>query len=68
MIVNGRTQETVEIETSRRCGGKLKVIASIEDRALIERIVAHLKQSAPEGEKPRSPLASRAPPPQPPLL
>lgn len=31
-------------ETCRRCGGKLKVIASIEDPALIERILAHLEQ------------------------
>jgi hypothetical protein len=31
----------IEIETCRRCGGKLRVIASIEDPALIERILAH---------------------------
>ena len=31
----------IEIETCRRCGGKLKVIASIEDPALIEPILAH---------------------------
>jgi len=34
----------IEIETCRRCGGKLKVIASIEDPALIEHILAHLEQ------------------------
>jgi hypothetical protein len=41
----------IEIETCRRCGGKLKVVASIEDPALIERILAHLKQR-PETEQP----------------
>ena len=57
----------IEIETCRRCGGKLEVIASIEDPALIERILVHLKQR-PESDPPRSPFASRAPPPQTPLL
>jgi hypothetical protein len=57
----------IEIETCRRCGGKLKVIASIEDPALIERILAHLEQRA-ESEQPHLPFASRAPPPQSPLL
>jgi hypothetical protein len=41
----------IEIETCRRCGGKLKVIASIEDPALIERILAHLEQRT-ESEQP----------------
>ncbi len=34
----------IEIERCRRCGGRLEVIASIEDPALIERILAHVKQ------------------------
>lgn len=34
----------IEIETCRRCGGKLRVIASIEDPELIERTLAHLDQ------------------------
>jgi hypothetical protein len=43
------------------------VIASIEDPALIERILAHLERRR-ETEPPRSPFASRAPPPQSPLF
>jgi hypothetical protein len=33
---------SIEIETCRRCGGRLRVIASIEDSALIGRILQHL--------------------------
>jgi len=58
---------SIAIETCRRCSGRLKVITSIEDPALIERILAHRKQQ-PETERPRSPFASRAPPSQSPLL
>jgi hypothetical protein len=47
--------------TCRRCGGKLTVIASIEDPALIERILAHLERRR-ETEPLRLPFASRAPP------
>jgi len=32
----------IDIEVCRRCGGQLKVIASIEDPPVIERILAHL--------------------------
>jgi hypothetical protein len=32
----------IDIELCRRCGGKLKVIASIEEPAVIERILEHL--------------------------
>jgi hypothetical protein len=32
----------IDIETCRRCSGKLRVIASIEEQATIERILAHL--------------------------
>jgi len=51
----------IDIESCRRCGGKLRVIASIEDPALIERILAHLEQP-PGGDPPRSPFTPRAPP------
>ena len=53
----------IEIERCRRCGGKLKVIASIEDPALIGRILAHRKSRA-EREHEGAPFGSRAPPPQ----
>ena len=32
----------IDIETCETCGGKMKVIASIEDPAVIKRILAHL--------------------------
>jgi hypothetical protein len=53
----------IEIDTCRRCGGKLKVISSIEDPAVIERILEHLRQRS-ETEQPQPPFASRAPPDQ----
>jgi len=34
----------IDIETCERCGGKVKVIASIEDSAVIAHILKHLKQ------------------------
>lgn len=34
----------IDIETCERCGGKVKVIASIEDPAVIAHILKHLKQ------------------------
>src|SRR5690606_31291751 len=49
----------IEIETCRRCGGRLRVIASIEAPATIERILAHLGRDA-EPVDPAYP--SRAPP------
>lgn len=55
----------IEIERCRRCGGKLEMIGSIEEPALIERILAHIER--PTDEAARSPVAPRAPP-QPPLL
>jgi len=51
----------IDIETCRHCGGKLRVIASIEDPALIERILAHLEQP-PADDPPHSPFTPRAPP------
>jgi hypothetical protein len=55
----------IQIETCQRCAGRLRVIASIEDPLLIERILAHLEQS--DDNNTRVPFASRAPP-QPLLL
>jgi hypothetical protein len=49
----------IDIEVCRRCGGQLKVIASIEDPPVIERILAHLGHTA-EPVEPANP--SRAPP------
>src|SRR5690606_11677876 len=36
----------IDIETCRQCGGKLRVIASIEAPAVIERILEHLGRDA----------------------
>jgi hypothetical protein len=55
-----RRRETAA-ERCRRCGGRLKVIASIEEPALIERILAHLERR-PEDEHTHSPFTPRAPP------
>jgi hypothetical protein len=35
----------IDIETCRHCGGRVKVIASIEDPAVIKRILEHLGRS-----------------------
>ena len=49
----------IDIETCRQCGGTLRVIASIEEPAVIERILDHLGHTA-EPIDPAHP--SRAPP------
>jgi hypothetical protein len=54
----------IEIERCVSCGGRLEVIASIEEAALIERILEHLRQRAQEDQAPL-PLGARAPPPPP---
>ena len=51
----------IEIEQCRRCGGRLKVIASIEEPELIERILAHRRERG-EREPPTVVLGARAPP------
>ena len=50
----------IEIETCEACGGKVKVIACIEDPAVIKRILAHLENSQDAGLHPEHP--PRAPP------
>ncbi len=49
----------IDLAHCRRCGGRLQVIASIEDPALIQRILAHLQQPAAH-QPPRSALGPRA--------
>jgi hypothetical protein len=49
----------IDIEVCRRCGGQLRVIASIEEPAVIERILEHLGHTT-ELVDPANP--SRAPP------
>lgn len=58
----------IEIQDCARCGGKLKVIASIEEPAVIAKILAHLEKTAPAQPQPELPLGARAPPLQSSLL
>jgi len=58
----------IDIENCARCGGKLQVIASIEEPEVIAKILAHLQQAAPDQYQPALPLGARAPPNQPALL
>jgi hypothetical protein len=52
----------VEIDQCARCGGQLKIIASIEEPAVIAKILAHLQRTVPEQYRPELPLGARAPP------
>ena len=54
----------IDIERCRGYGGRLKVIASIEAPALIERSLAPLKQQTPALHPSPVPSAARAPPPR----
>jgi ribosomal protein S27E len=54
---------SIDIEVCGRCGGSVRVIASIEDQDVIDRILTHLRQK--EQETPTRPLLvppTRAPP------
>ncbi|HET8696718.1 MAG TPA: transposase [Gammaproteobacteria bacterium] len=51
----------IEIEQCARCGGRLRVIASIEEPELIERILAHRRERGEE-DVPTASLGARAPP------
>ena len=50
----------IDIETRETCGGKMKVIAAIEDPAVIKRMLAHLDNRQRAGHHPAHP--PRAPP------
>ncbi len=54
----------IEIESCARCGGKLAIIASIEEPEVIAKIIAPLKTAAPERFQAELPLGARAPPSQ----
>ena len=55
----------IDIESCERCGGRVKIIASIEDAAVIGTILAYLEQRGPgsggasaelaAGHRPRGP-------------
>ena len=50
----------IDIETCDQCGGTVKVIACIEDPALVKRILDHLEQRSESGRTMTPP--ARAPP------
>ena len=52
----------VEIEGCARCGGQLKLIASIEEPQLIAKILSHLEALAPEQYQNELALGPRGPP------
>lgn len=52
----------IEIECCARCGGRLKVLASIEDPEVIARILAHRRKRA-GADPPVAAPGPRAPPP-----
>ena len=58
----------IEIEGCARCGGKLKILASIEEPEVIATILAHLEKTAPDQYQAEMPLGARAPPSQARLL
>jgi len=58
----------IEIEASARCGGKLAIIASIEEPEVIARILAHLEKTVPGHDQAELLLGARAPPSQASLL
>lgn len=51
----------IDIQTCAACGGAVRIIACIEDPAVIERILTHLDAQVSEPEAPRRPPC-RAPP------
>jgi hypothetical protein len=51
----------IEIDSCARCGGQLRIIASIEDPEFISRILAHRRERGAEAA-PVSSLGPRAPP------
>lgn len=58
----------VEIEACARCGGNLKVIASIGEPAVIAKVLTHLERTTPDQCQSELPLGARAPPAQSSLL
>jgi hypothetical protein len=51
----------IEIECCAHCGGKLRILASIEEPEVIARILSHLKSTALEQYSAELPLGARAP-------
>jgi hypothetical protein len=54
----------IELETCARCGGTLRIIASIEQPEVIARMLSHLQRTALQPHPTALPLGARAPPAQ----
>ncbi len=54
----------IEIEGCARCGGKLRIVASIEEAQIVASILAHLERAAADQNQLELPLGARAPPSQ----
>jgi hypothetical protein len=56
----------IDIETCEHCGGQVKVIASIEDPQVIEKILGHIKKEQQQASMPSAQIDwlqhERAPP------
>ena len=57
------TLKSCDVMSFARCGGKLRVIASIEEPEVIAKILGHLERTARDPFQPEWPLGARAPPP-----
>jgi hypothetical protein len=53
----------IDIAQCERCGGKVKIIASIEDPAVVGRILAHWEKSANSPAERLTAQGPRGPPP-----
>jgi hypothetical protein len=54
----------IEIESCARCGGRLRLMASIAQPAVIAKILSHLERTAAGQAQPELPLGARALPEQ----
>ncbi len=53
----------IDVETCAQCGGSVKVIACIEDQAVIDKISLHLDTKCELSSTPDTLSETRAPPP-----
>ena len=53
---------SIDVETCGECGGEVRIIASVEDPTVIQKILAHLEGNATSAATALLP-DSRAPPP-----
>jgi hypothetical protein len=50
----------IEFEGCARCGGKLRIMASIEEPQVIAKTLSHLERTAQQQHQPELPLGARA--------